>query len=44
MVYEGNVMKKAILFEASGFIGSLVLEELLKSLDYDQVTVVVRKN
>jgi uncharacterized protein YbjT (DUF2867 family) len=37
-------MKTAILFGASGFIGSLVLEELLKSPDYDQVTVVVRKN
>ena len=36
-------MKKAVLFGASGFIGSALLEELLQSPDYDQVTVVVRK-
>jgi uncharacterized protein YbjT (DUF2867 family) len=36
-------MKKAVLFGASGFIGSSLLEELLKSPDYDRVTVVVRK-
>lgn len=36
-------MKKAILFGASGFIGSHLLEKLLKDADYDHVTVVVRK-
>jgi uncharacterized protein YbjT (DUF2867 family) len=36
-------MKKAILFGASGFIGSYLLNELLESSDYDQVTVLVRK-
>jgi uncharacterized protein YbjT (DUF2867 family) len=36
-------MKKAVLFGASGFIGSSLLEELLKNPDYDQVIVVVRK-
>lgn len=35
-------MKNAILFGASGFIGSSLLGELLKSSVYDQVTVVVR--
>ncbi|MDR3476740.1 MAG: NAD(P)H-binding protein [Gammaproteobacteria bacterium] len=37
-------MKKAILFGASGFIGSYLLTELLNNADYDQITVVVRKN
>jgi uncharacterized protein YbjT (DUF2867 family) len=37
-------MKKAILFGASGFIGSYLLNELLNSPDYDLVTVVVRKS
>lgn len=37
-------MKKAILFGASGFIGSFLLEELLNSSEYDQVTIVVRKD
>lgn len=36
-------MKKAILFGASGFIGSFLLQELLNSPDYDAVTIVVRK-
>ncbi|KAK6022162.1 hypothetical protein OSTOST_12153 [Ostertagia ostertagi] len=36
-------MKTAILFGASGFIGSYLLTELLNSTDYDQVTIVVRK-
>lgn len=36
-------MKKAILFGASGFIGSYLLENLLASDNYDQVIVVVRK-
>jgi uncharacterized protein YbjT (DUF2867 family) len=36
-------MKKAILFGASGFIGSFLLEELLKNPEYSQVTIVVRR-
>ncbi|WP_031526518.1 oxidoreductase [Dyadobacter crusticola] len=36
--------KKAILFGASGFIGSYLLEGLLDDPDYAQVTVVVRKD
>ena len=36
-------MKKAILFGASGFIGSYLLLDLLNNTDYDQVTIVVRK-
>ncbi len=35
--------KKALLFGASGFIGSYLLDELLRNPDYEQVTVVVRK-
>ena len=37
-------MKKAILFGSSGFIGSYLLQYLLKSTDYDLVTIVVRKS
>lgn len=37
-------MKKAILFGASGFIGSYLLQELLNNDDYEQITIVVRKN
>ncbi|WP_316803169.1 oxidoreductase [Pedobacter nototheniae] len=37
-------MKKAIIFGASGFIGSYLLTELLNNPDYEQVTVVVRKD
>jgi uncharacterized protein YbjT (DUF2867 family) len=37
-------MKKAILFGSSGFIGSFLLDELLNNSDYQQVTIVVRKN
>jgi uncharacterized protein YbjT (DUF2867 family) len=37
-------MKKAVVFGASGFIGSHILDELLNNPDYGQVTVVVRKN
>jgi len=37
-------MKKAIVFGASGFIGSFLTEELLRDPDYEEVTVVVRKN
>jgi uncharacterized protein YbjT (DUF2867 family) len=36
-------MKKAILFGASGFIGSYLLQELLNNDDYEQITIVVRK-
>src|SRR5437868_9910195 len=36
-------MKKAILFGASGFIGSFLLQELLNDKDYEKVTIVVRK-
>ncbi len=36
-------MKKAAVFGASGFIGSFLLTELLNDPDYDQVTIVVRK-
>ena len=36
-------MKKAILFGASGFVGSHLLEELLNNDDYEKVTVVVRR-
>src|ERR1022692_916405 len=36
-------MKKAVLFGASGFIGSFLLEELLNNTEYEQVTIVVRK-
>jgi uncharacterized protein YbjT (DUF2867 family) len=37
-------MKKAILFGASGFVGSYLFDELLNNADYEQVTAVVRKN
>ncbi|MEO8995009.1 MAG: NAD(P)H-binding protein [Rhodanobacter sp.] len=37
-------MKKALLFGASGFIGSQLLSMLLASTDYDRVTIVVRRN
>lgn len=36
-------MKKAILFGASGFIGSYLLKNLLQSDQYDEVIVVMRK-
>ncbi len=36
-------MKKAILFGASGFVGSYLLHDLLQSDSYEEVTVVVRK-
>ncbi|MEP7323551.1 MAG: NAD(P)H-binding protein [Saprospiraceae bacterium] len=35
-------MKKAILFGASGFIGSLLLQELLNNNEYEQIKIVVR--
>jgi uncharacterized protein YbjT (DUF2867 family) len=37
-------MKKAILFGASGFIGSYLLDELLNDADYEEVSIVVRKD
>ena len=37
-------MKKAILIGSSGFVGSYLLNELLNNPDYEQVTVVVRKD
>lgn len=37
-------MKKAILFGASGFIGSHLLQELLSNDDYEHITIVVRKD
>ncbi|OAV75515.1 putative NADH-flavin reductase [Bacteroidales bacterium Barb7] len=37
-------MKKAVLFGASGFVGSYLLDELLNNPDYEEVIVVVRKN
>jgi len=37
-------MKKALLFGATGFVGSYLLDALLNSPDYDQVTIVVRKD
>ncbi|CAG5068100.1 hypothetical protein DYBT9623_00828 [Dyadobacter sp. CECT 9623] len=36
--------RNAILFGASGFIGSFLLEELLNDPTYEQVTIVVRKD
>jgi uncharacterized protein YbjT (DUF2867 family) len=36
-------MKKAILFGASGLVGSHLLDILLHNPDYEQVTIVVRK-
>ncbi|WP_426687451.1 NAD(P)H-binding protein [Rhodanobacter ginsengiterrae] len=36
-------MKKALLFGATGFIGSQLLPMLLASADYDRVTIVVRR-
>ncbi|MCZ4243973.1 NAD(P)H-binding protein [Pedobacter punctiformis] len=37
-------MKKAIIFGASGFIGSYLLNDLLNDVNYEQVTIVVRKD
>ncbi|RYZ70419.1 MAG: NAD-dependent epimerase/dehydratase family protein [Proteobacteria bacterium] len=36
-------MKKALLFGATGFIGSHLLSDLLADARYDQVTIVVRR-
>jgi uncharacterized protein YbjT (DUF2867 family) len=40
---NNNPLKKAILFGASGFIGSYLLQDLLHNADYELVTIVVRK-
>ena len=37
-------MKKAILFGATGFVGSNLLNELLNNSDYDSVSIVVRRD
>lgn len=37
-------MKKALVFGATGFIGSQLLSTLLASADYDRVTIVVRRD
>ncbi len=37
-------MKKALVFGATGFIGSQLLPMLLASADYDRVTIVVRRD
>lgn len=37
-------MKKALVFGATGFIGSQLLPLLLASTDYDRVTIVVRRD
>lgn len=36
-------MKKALVFGATGFVGSFLLEKLLEDPTYDQVIIVVRK-
>jgi uncharacterized protein YbjT (DUF2867 family) len=37
-------MKKAILFGASGFVGSQLLQELIHNSNYTEITIVVRKH
>ncbi|MGH8112335.1 MAG: NAD(P)H-binding protein [Rhodanobacteraceae bacterium] len=37
-------MKKAVVFGATGFIGSQLLQTLLASADYDRITIVVRRD
>lgn len=37
-------MKKAILYGASGLVGSYILEYLLRNSNYEQITIVVRKD
>ena len=39
-----GILKKALVFGASGFIGSQLLPLLLASADYDRVTIVVRRD
>lgn len=36
-------MRQALVFGATGFIGSQLLPMLLASADYDRVTIVVRR-
>ncbi|MFZ0595981.1 MAG: NAD(P)H-binding protein, partial [Flavobacterium sp.] len=36
-------MKKAIVYGASGLVGSYIVETLLNNTDYEQVIIVVRK-
>ncbi len=36
-------MKKAILFGASGFVGSKLVQELIHNSNYTEITIVVRK-
>ena len=43
VIYKILKMKKAILFGASGFVGSYLLTNLLESELYSEVTIVVRK-
>jgi uncharacterized protein YbjT (DUF2867 family) len=38
-----NQVKKALIFGATGFVGSRLLNELLSSSDYGQVTAVARR-
>ncbi|ABQ07444.1 Uncharacterized conserved protein YbjT, contains NAD(P)-binding and DUF2867 domains [Flavobacterium johnsoniae] len=42
-ILENNKMKKAVLFGASGFVGSELLLKLLNNPIYEEVTIVVRK-
>lgn len=37
-------MKKAIIYGASGLVGSYILEYLLNNTNYEQITIVVRKD
>lgn len=37
-------MKKALVFGATGFVGSYILQDLLENPEYEQVTAVVRKD
>ena len=37
-------MKKAIVYGASGLVGSYILENLLKNINYEQIIAVVRKD
>ncbi|WP_206663851.1 NAD-dependent epimerase/dehydratase family protein [Robertmurraya kyonggiensis] len=37
-------MKKAVIFGASGFVGSNLLEQLLINDEYVQVTAIVRRS
>ncbi len=38
------MMKKAIVYGASGLVGSYILETLLNNVNYEQVIIVVRKD